>query len=138
MNRLVHVGGTGGGRLEEELAGRGVGDRNGAAIGGGDRLAVDEELRLGEARGHAACVGHGGMCPSPRASCASAARVTCWKHGEAGRRPRRWSGSAAVRPPLEARVSLPLAALVAWAALGGLLLPSTYARETPSWAAQGT
>jgi hypothetical protein len=43
-----------------------------------------------------------------------------------------------VRPPFEARVSLPLAALVAWAALGGLLLPSTYARETASWAAQGT
>ncbi|HZJ53805.1 MAG TPA: hypothetical protein VFD38_06665 [Myxococcaceae bacterium] len=42
-----------------------------------------------------------------------------------------------MRPPFEAWVSLPLAALVAWAALGGLLLPSTYARETSSWAAQG-
>lgn len=41
------------------------------------------------------------------------------------------------RRPFDAWVSLPLAALVAWSALGGLLLPSTYARETASWAAQG-
>ena len=45
---------------------------------------------------------------------------------------------ASVRRPFDAWVSLPLAALVAWSALGGIFLPSTYARETPSWAAQGT
>ena len=44
---------------------------------------------------------------------------------------------AAVRRPFDAWVSLPLAALVAWSALGGIFLPSTYARETASWAAQG-
>lgn len=42
-----------------------------------------------------------------------------------------------MRRSFDAWVSLPLAALVGWAALGGLLLPSTYARETASWAAQG-
>ena len=46
-------------------------------------------------------------------------------------------GVAGVRGPFDAWVSLPLAALVAWSALGGLLLPSTYARETASWSAQG-
>jgi hypothetical protein len=35
-------------------------------------------------------------------------------------------------------LSFPLAGLVALASLGGILLPSTYARETESWAAQGT
>lgn len=35
-------------------------------------------------------------------------------------------------------MSLPLAVLVACAALGGLFVPSIYARETASWAAQGT
>ena len=44
---------------------------------------------------------------------------------------------ASARRPFDAWVSLPLAALVAWSALGGILLPSTYARETASWAAQG-
>lgn len=44
---------------------------------------------------------------------------------------------AAVLRPFDAWVSLPLAALVAWSALGGIFLPSTYARETASWAAQG-
>jgi hypothetical protein len=39
--------------------------------------------------------------------------------------------------PLDVLLSLPLAALVAWSALGGLLFPSIYARETASWAAQG-
>ena len=42
-----------------------------------------------------------------------------------------------MRRPFDAWVSLPLSALVGWAALGGLLQPSTYARETASWAAQG-
>jgi hypothetical protein len=42
-----------------------------------------------------------------------------------------------LRRPFDAWVSLPLAALVAWSALGGILSPSTYARETASWAAQG-
>ncbi|HSP18341.1 MAG TPA: hypothetical protein VLQ79_02430, partial [Myxococcaceae bacterium] len=41
------------------------------------------------------------------------------------------------RRPFDVWVSLPLAALVAWSALGGIFLPSTYARETASWAAQG-
>jgi len=45
---------------------------------------------------------------------------------------------ASVRRPFDAWVSLPLAALVACSALGGIFLPSTYARETASWAAQGT
>ncbi len=45
---------------------------------------------------------------------------------------------ASVRSQFDAWVSLPLAALVACAALGGIFLPSTYARETASWAAQGT
>jgi hypothetical protein len=45
---------------------------------------------------------------------------------------------ASVRRPFDAWVSLPLAALVACGALGGIFLPSTYARETASWAAQGT
>jgi len=44
---------------------------------------------------------------------------------------------ASLRRPFDAWVSLPLAALVAWSALGGIFLPSTYARETASWAAQG-
>ncbi len=39
--------------------------------------------------------------------------------------------------PLDVWLSLPLAALVAWSALGGLLFPSIYARETASWTAQG-
>ncbi len=34
-------------------------------------------------------------------------------------------------------MSIPLALLVAGASLGGIVLPSTYARETASWAAQG-
>ena len=42
-----------------------------------------------------------------------------------------------MRRRFDAWVSLPLAAVVAGSALGGLLLPSTYARETASWAAQG-
>jgi hypothetical protein len=41
------------------------------------------------------------------------------------------------RPPFDAWVSLPLAVLVASCALGGIFVPSTYARETASWAAQG-
>ena len=44
---------------------------------------------------------------------------------------------ASAKKPFDAWVSLPLAALVAWSALGGIFLPSTYARETASWAAQG-
>jgi hypothetical protein len=36
-----------------------------------------------------------------------------------------------------AACALALAALVATASLGGILMPSIYARETPSWAAQG-
>ncbi len=40
-------------------------------------------------------------------------------------------------PRWPATLALPLAVLVAVAALGGILLPSTYARETASWAAQG-
>jgi hypothetical protein len=34
-------------------------------------------------------------------------------------------------------ISLPLALLVAFASLGGIVMPATYARETASWAAQG-
>ncbi len=49
-----------------------------------------------------------------------------------------WTAVASLRRPFDAWVSLPLAALVAWSALGGIFLPSTYARETASWAAQGT
>ena len=36
------------------------------------------------------------------------------------------------------RAAPALAALLALAALGGILLPSTYARKTSTWAAQGT
>lgn len=40
-------------------------------------------------------------------------------------------------PRWSATLAFPLAALVALSSLGGILLPSTYARETASWAAQG-
>jgi len=42
-----------------------------------------------------------------------------------------------VRSQFDVWVSLPIAVLVACCSLGGIFLPSTYARETASWAAQG-
>jgi hypothetical protein len=41
------------------------------------------------------------------------------------------------RPTFPGVAAFPLAALVAMASLGGIFIPSTYARETASWAAQG-
>jgi hypothetical protein len=44
---------------------------------------------------------------------------------------------SAARPSWPARASFPLALVVAATSLGGIVLPSTYARETASWRAQG-